>query len=78
MAPQGKFVLNRRTISRILKTEDGGKREIAQRILEQMDDPEARLDVYQTDREVVGIVIPADTEAKHGTATRAANTIRYS
>ena len=54
----------------------GGKREVAQRILAQMDDPEARIEIYTTDREVVGIVLPLDTQAKHGTATRAANTVR--
>ena len=72
----GKFRLNKGTIAKILKTHDGGKREVAQRILAQINDPEARIDIYTTDREVVGIVIPADTEAKHGTATRAANKVR--
>ncbi|HUY02393.1 MAG TPA: hypothetical protein VMV33_03845 [Rhodocyclaceae bacterium] len=72
----GKFRLNKGTIAKILKTHDGGKREVAQRILAQMNDPEARIDIYTTDREVVGIVIPADTEAKHGTATRAVNKVR--
>ena len=78
MAPQGKFRLNKKTVGQILKTVDGGKREIAEKILAQMNDPEARLEVYTTDREVVGIVIPADTQAKHGTLTRAANTVRGS
>lgn len=71
MAKKG-FKRNPGVIRQILMTEDGGKREAAQQILDRMNDPEARLEVYKTDREVVGIVVPADTQAKHGTATRAA------
>jgi len=78
MAPQGKFRLNKKTVRSILLNVDGGKREAAQRILAEMNDSEARIDIYTTDREVVGIVIPADTQAKHGTLTRAANTVRGS
>jgi hypothetical protein len=69
MARQG-FKRNSATIGRILKT-DGGKREIAQRILAQIDDPEARIDEYTTDRDVVAIVVPADKQAKNGIATKA-------
>lgn len=78
MAQKITFKLNKKNVSHLLKTWDGGKREVAQRILEQSNDPEAYIEVYTTDREVVGIVIPADTQAKHGTATRAANTVRGS
>lgn len=67
------FRLNKATIGRILKTVDGGKRAAAQAILANIDDPEARIDVYQTDREVVGIVVPADKQAKNGIATKAAS-----
>ena len=67
------FRLNKATIGRILKTVDGGKRAAAQAILANIDDPEARIDVYQTDREVVGVVVPADKQAKNGIATKAAS-----
>lgn len=67
------FRLNKATIGRILKTVDGGKRAAAQAILANIDDPEARIDVYQTDREVIGIVVPADKQAKNGIATKAAS-----
>lgn len=68
-----RFRLNKATIGRILKTVDGGKRAAAQAILANIDDPEARIDVYQTDREVIGIVVPADKQAKNGIATKAAS-----
>jgi hypothetical protein len=71
--PAGKFHLNKKTVREILMTVDGGKREAAQQILSAMGDPEGRLEVYYTDREAVGVMIPADTQAKYGTATRAAN-----
>lgn len=67
------FRLNKATIGRILKTVDGGKRAAAQAILANINDPEARIDVYQTDREVIGIVVPADKQAKNGIATKAAS-----
>lgn len=71
MAKPG-FKLNRKTIAKILHTVDGGKRAAAQRILDQIDDPEAFLVEYHTDREVIGIVVPADKQARDGIATRAA------
>ena len=71
MARSG-FRRNSKAISQILKTVDGGKRAAAAKILAEMNDPEAFIEVYVTDREVVGIKVPADTQAKHGTATRAA------
>ena len=67
------FRLNKATIGRILKTVDGGKRAAAQAILANIDDPEARIDVYQTDREVIGVVVRADKQAKNGIATKAAS-----
>jgi hypothetical protein len=78
MAQKITFKLNKKNVSHLLKTWDGGKREVAQRILEQSNDPEAYIEVYTTDREVVGVVLPLDTQAKHGTLTRAANTVRGS
>ena len=73
--PKQGFTRNSKTIKAILMTEDGGKRAAAQKILDSMNDPEARIDIYTTDREVVGIVVSADSQAKHGTATRAAQNI---
>lgn len=70
---QGKVRLNKKVIARILKTADGGKRAAAAKILARIDDPEARIDIYTTDREVVGIVVPADKQAKNGLATKAAS-----
>ena len=75
MAKAG-FRLNKKTVARILFTEDGGKREIAERLLREINDPEAYIDIYKTDREVVGIVVPADKQAKYGIATKAANTVK--
>ena len=69
----GKVRLNKKVIARILKTADGGKRAAAARILANVNDPDARLDVYTTDREVVGVVVPADKQAKNGVATKAAS-----
>ena len=74
MAKQG-FKRNAKTISKILHTVDGGKREAAQRIFDALPDDvkaESFITVYHTDREVVGIVVPADKQAKDGVATRAA------
>lgn len=70
---RGKFRLNKKTIGQILKTDDGGKRKAAQAILDRIDDPDARIDVYTTDREVIGVVVPADRQAKDGIATKAAS-----
>lgn len=67
--------INRKTIAKILRTHDGGKRAAAERILARMNDPEAFIQVYQTDREVVGVVVPADKQAKDGIATKAANAV---
>lgn len=72
MARQG-FRRNSKTIAHILKTVDGGKRAIAQKILDRIDDEDARIDIYTTDREVVGVVVPADAQAKNGVATKAAS-----
>lgn len=71
MAKQG-FKRNSKTIGQILKTEKDAIRAAAEQILASMNDPEAEIVEYETDRAVVGIRLPADTQAKHGTATRAA------
>ena len=72
MARQG-FRRNAKTIGHILKTADGGKRAIAAKILAEMNDSEAFSEEYTTDREVIGIVVPADKQAKNGVATKAAS-----
>ncbi|MEX0687702.1 MAG: hypothetical protein WD072_03420 [Pirellulales bacterium] len=72
MAKQG-FKRNAKTIGQILKTQDGGKRAAAAKILAQIDDSEAFIEEYTTDREVIGIVVPADKQAKTGLATKAAS-----
>jgi hypothetical protein len=76
MQKAGKFRRNRATIARILKTVDGGKREIAEQLRHQMNDPEVKIEVYTTDREVVGIMVPADKQAKYGIGTKAINTVK--
>ena len=73
MARKQGFRRNAKTIGQILKTVDGGKRAIAEKILAQIDDDDARIDIYTTDREVVGVVVPADKQAKNGIATKAAS-----
>ena len=74
MARQG-FKRNSKAISGILHNDPGGKAAVkaaAEKILADMNDPEAFLVEYDTDRYVAAVKIPADTQAKHGTATRAA------
>lgn len=74
MARQG-FRRNAKTIGQILKSVDGGKRAAAQQVFDRLPDDvkaEARIEIYTTDREVVGVVVPADRQAKEGAATRAA------
>lgn len=75
MARKPGFRRNRKTIAQILKTVDGGKRAAAQKILAAMNDPEARIDIFTTDREVVGVVVPADKQARDGVATKAASMV---
>jgi len=73
MAKQG-FRRNAKNIGQILKTVDGGKRDAAARILAQMPaDSGAEIQIYTTDREVVGISVPAYMQAKNGIATKAAS-----
>jgi hypothetical protein len=77
MAKQG-FKRNAGSIAKILHTVDGGKRAAAQQIFDSLPadvKAESRIDIYQTDREVVGIVVPADRQAKDGVATRAARDV---
>jgi hypothetical protein len=79
MARKQGFRRNAKTISEILKTVDGGKREAAARIMAAMPaDSGAELDIYTTDREVVGIVVRADKQAKDGIATKAASSVGMS
>ena len=73
MARQG-FRRNAKTIAQILKTVDGGKRAAAAAIAANIP-PEELVDIqtYTTDREVIGIVVRADAQAKDGVATKAAS-----
>ena len=70
--------LNRKAIARILHNADGGKRAAAQKIFDRLPEDvkaESFITTYHTDREVVGIVIPADAQAKRGAGTRAAQSV---
>lgn len=74
MARQG-FKLNRKTVAKILHNDKGGQaavRAAAERILARVDDPEAFISEYHTDRFVAGVVVPADKQARYGAGTRAA------
>lgn len=75
MVKRAGFKRNHKVIGQILKADPGAHaavRAAAEKILASMNDPEAYLEEYETDRSVVGVVVPADSQAKHGTATRAA------
>jgi len=77
MPRQGR--LNKRVIRQILMTEDGGKRAIAEKIAAQIPaDALVGVDVYTTDREVVGIKVAAHRQAKDGVATKAASAVGMS
>jgi len=72
--PKQGFRRNAKNIGHILKTADGGKREAAAKILAHMPaDSGAEIQIYTTDREVVGISVPAYKQAKDGIATKAAS-----
>lgn len=75
MAKAG-FKLNRRTVAEILKSDEGraALRVVAEQIRERAG-AEAFLEEYETDRAVVGVMVPADQQARHGVATRAANEV---
>ncbi|MCV7065608.1 hypothetical protein H7H51_07595 [Mycolicibacterium farcinogenes] len=81
MARQG-FKRNAKAVARILHNVDGGKRAAAEKIRAkilgdnpELDERDVFLKVYHTDREVVGIVMPADLQAKYGIGTRAAQQV---
>lgn len=75
---RGRFYLNRRTIASIAKGGDDGLNEalndVAQEVAQRAG-PSATTDVYQTDRRVVGVVVPASEQARRGSATRAAQSV---
>lgn len=79
MVKQG-FKRNSRTVAKILHTHDGGKRAAADKLVAnilaahpELTERDVFVRVYHTDREVVGVVMPADLQAKFGTGTRSAN-----
>jgi hypothetical protein len=74
MARGGKFKLNRRTVRHIMR-EDDKLGEALVDVAEEMKDragPTATIDEYKTDRQVAGIVVGANEQARDGVATRAA------
>jgi hypothetical protein len=74
MARKQGFRRNAKTISQILKTVDGGKRAAAAAIAANIPADElVEIQTYTTDREVIGIVVSADAQAKDGVATKAAS-----
>lgn len=75
---KAEFRLNYKAVGKFLKTDPGGKqaiREAAEQIRDKTGDPETWLDEYETDRFVVGVMVPADKQARRGTGTRAANQV---
>lgn len=81
MAKSG-FKRNGKAIAGILHNDPGGKAAVkaaAEKILARVNtdnashSDEAFLTEYHTDRYVAGVVVRAEDQAKHGTATRAAN-----
>lgn len=76
--PRPGFKRNSRVVAGILHNDPGGKAAVkaaAERVLAATNDPEAFITEYDTDRYVAGVVVGADKQAKHGTATRAANQV---
>lgn len=73
--PKSGFRMNYRTVGKILKSTTAPQLEVAKKILDKVNEPEARIAEYTTDRNVAGVVVPADSQAKHGSATRAAQQV---
>lgn len=73
MARKRGFVANRAGIGVILKTDPGIVAAVTA-AAEQMaaQDPTLALDTYTTDRFVAAVVVDGESQAKHGTATKAA------
>jgi hypothetical protein len=78
MAKKG-FKRNPAAIAKILRTDPAGQaavRAAAEKIIAKTGDSEAHIEEYQSkDRFVAAVVVGADNQAKHGTATRAANEV---
>jgi hypothetical protein len=80
--PKPGFNRNSKAVARILHNVDGGKRAVAEKIKSrilaenpELTDRDVFLVTYHTDREVVGVVVRADLQAKKGIATRAAQQV---
>lgn len=74
--PKTGFQRNARTVAKILKSDANAiafQHAIAEQVLENVDDPEAFITEYVTDRHVVAVMVPADKQAKHGLGTKAAS-----
>lgn len=72
MAKQG-FKRNSKTVKEALNSIEAAQ-PFAEKIAKAAG-PEARVERYVTDRIVYGVVVPADSQAKHGSATRAAQQV---
>ena len=76
--PKSGFKRNGKTVARALHNDPGliaAQRAAAQKIYDNLPDDvkaEAFITEYDTDRKVIAVVVPADAQAKHGVATRAA------
>lgn len=70
--------LNYAVIGKFLKSESSAAavRAAAQKIVDASGDDEAQVVEYETDRAVAGVQVPADNQAKSGSATKAANRVR--
>lgn len=81
MATKAGFRRNAKTVAKILRDDPNLKaavRAAAERVLAEINDPDARIEEYETDRYVAAVVVPADRQARDGIATRAAGTVGLS
>lgn len=83
--PKPGFNRNKNAIRNILRNDPGGRaavraaaEKVREQIVEGLDEhaaDEVFVKDYWTDRAVSGVVVPADLQAKHGVATRAASEV---
>ena len=83
--PKPGFNRNKNAIRNILRNDPGGRaavRQAAEKVREQIvaglpadQADDVFIKDYWTDRAVSGVVVPADLQAKHGAATRAASEV---
>lgn len=77
MAAKGKFVMDRRVVGQIAKTDGALAAAVVDAASEVAGEigPGATIDTYTTDRKVAGVVVPAHRQARDGVATRAAQRV---